>query len=415
MANEAEKFGLPQVVIDFKTKSVSAIARSARGIGVMILNNETTNTSNFYKINDVTDIPDAGITERNVMLIKKALLGTPLRLLVYTLPNKDVKVSGAASGAPSRAESGAPSGTAETLLNQADILKKLVTVKWNYICHPTGTTQDQEDLATWVKEQRGLKRKTFKAIVANFDADDKGVINFTTGGIQCVNPAYTDALSAAGGDASKVNTKTTPEYLTFTATEYTARIMGILAGLALDRSATYYQLTEVESCDTYDDIDDAISKGQLVLIDEQDGDGVKIGRACNSLHTFTTDVGEDFRYIKIVEAVDMITDDIRDTFKHSYVGKVINDYDHKMLLIAAILVYFRGLEGNVLDASASAVNTVDIDEDAQKDYITLHGLDKPENLSVQQIREYNTGTHVYLTGRVTPVNAMEDLKVTFLM
>ena len=414
MANEAEKFGLPQVIIDFKTKSVSAIARSARGIGVMILNNETTNTSNFYKINDVTDIPDTGLTERNVMLIKKALLGTPLRLLVYTLPNKDVKVSGTASAAHDM-ESGASSSTTETLLNQADILKKLVTVKWNYICHPTGTTQDQEDLATWVKGQRSLKRKTFKAVVANFDADDKGVINFTTGGIQCVNPAYTDALSAAGGDASKVNTETTPEYLTFTATEYTARIMGILAGLALDRSATYYQLTEVDSCDTYDDIDDAISKGQLVLIDEQDGDGVKIGRACNSLHTFTTDVGEDFRYIKIVEAVDMITDDIRDTFKHSYVGKVINDYDHKMLLISAILVYFRGLEGNVLDASESAVNTVDIDEDAQKDYITLHGLDKPENLSVQQIREYNTGTHVYLTGRVTPVNAMEDLKVTFLM
>lgn len=348
------------------------------------------------------------------MLIKKALLGTPLRLLVYTLPNKDVKVSGTASAAHDM-ESGASSSTTETLLNQADILKKLVTVKWNYICHPTGTTQDQEDLATWVKGQRSLKRKTFKAVVANFDADDKGVINFTTGGIQCVNPAYTDALSAVGGDASKVDTKTTPEYLTFTAAEYTARIMGILAGLALDRSATYYQLTEVDSCDTYDDIDDAISKGQLVLIDEQDGDGVKIGRACNSLHTFTTDVGEDFRYIKIVEAVDMITDDIRDTFKHSYVGKVINDYDHKMLLIAAILVYFRGLEGNVLDASESAVNTVDIDEDAQKDYITLHGLDKPENLSVQQVREYNTGTHVYLTGRVTPVNAMEDLKVTFLM
>ena len=411
MANEAEKFGLPQVIIDFKTKSVSAIARSARGIGVMILNNETTNTSNFYKINDVTDIPDTGLTERNVMLIKKALLGTPLRLLVYTLPNKDVKVSGTASAAHDM-ESGASSSTTETLLNQADILKKLVTVKWNYICHPTGTTQDQEDLATWVKGQRSLKRKTFKAVVANFDADDKGVINFTTGGIKCVNPAYTDALSAAGGDASKVNTETTPEYLTFTAAEYTARIMGILAGLALDRSATYYQLTEVDSCDTYDDIDDAISKGQLVLIDEQDGDGVKIGRACNSLHTFTTDVGEDFRYIKIVEAVDMIT---RDTFKHSYVGKVINDYDHKMLLISAILVYFRGLEGNVLDASESAVNTVDIDEDEQKNYITLHGLDKPEKLSVQQIREYNTGTHVYLTGRVTPVNAMEDLKVTFLM
>ena len=111
----------------------------------------------------------------------------------------------------------------------------------------------------------------------------------------------------------------------------------------------------------------------------------------------------------------MITDDIRDTFKNSYVGKVINDYNHKMLFIAAILVYFNGIKGNVLDASESATNTVDIDETEQKNYITLHGVDKPADLSEQQIREYNTGTHVYLTGRITPVNAMEDLKVTFTM
>lgn len=398
MANEAEKFGLPQIIINFRTKSVTAIARSARGIGVMILNNEATNTSNFYKISDSTDIPDTGLTDENVTLIKKALLGTPLRLLVYTLPKKDATVS-----------------DGSTLLNQADILKKVTNVKWNYICHPTGTTQDQEDLATWVKGQRSLKHKSFKAVVAHFDADDKGVINFTTDDIRCVNPAYTDAVTAAGGDASKVDTKTTPEYLTYTAAEYTARIMGILAGLALDRSATYYELSEVVDCATYDDIDDNISKGELCLFDEQDGNGVKIARACNSLHTFTTDVGEDFRYIKIVEAVDMIHDDIHDTFRNSYVGKCINDYNHKMLFISAILVYFRGLKGNVLDNSETAVNTVDIDEEAQKDYITLKGLDKPADLTTQQIREYNTGTKVFLTGRITPVNAMEDLKIDFDM
>lgn len=399
MANEAEKFGLPQVLIEFKTKSVSAIARSARGIGVMILENEEKNEFKFYKINDVTDIPDTGLTAENVDLIKKALLGTPLRLLVYTLPKTTVTVT---------------DGT--TRLNQQDILKQIATVKWNYICHPTGTATDQGDLVTWIVAQRNNKHKTFKAVVANVEtADDKGIINFTTGGIHVVNPAYTDALEAAGGDESKVDTSKTPKYLTYTATQYTARIMGILCGLSLDRSATYYQLAEVEDCDTYEDIDDSISKGQLCLFDEQDGDGVKIARACNSLHTFTTDVGEDFRYIKIVEAVDMIADDIRDTFKHSYLGKIINDYNHKMLFIAAILVYFRGLKGNVLDASETAVNTVDIDEDAQKDYITLKGLDKPADLTEQQIREYNTGTHVYLTGRITPVNAMEDLKCTFLM
>ena len=368
MANEAEKFGLPQIIINFRTKSVTAIARSARGIGVMILNNETTNTSNFYKISDSTDIPDTGLTDENVTLIKKALLGTPLRLLVYTLPKKDATVS-----------------DDSTLLNQADILKKVANVKWNYICHPTGAAQDQEDL------------------------------NFTTDDIRCVNPAYTDAVTAAGGDASKVDTKTTPEYLTYTATEYTARIMGIFAGLALDRSGTYYELSEVVDCATYDDIDDNISKGELCLFDEQDGNGVKIARACNSLHTFTTDVGEDFRYIKIVEAVDMIHDDIHDTFRNSYVGKCINDYNHKMLFISAILVYFRGLKGNVLDNSETAVNMVDIDEEAQKDYITLKGLDKPVDLTTQQIREYNTGTKVFLTGRITPVNAMEDLKIDFDM
>ena len=395
MPNEAEKFGLPQVIIDFRTKSTTAIARSARGIGVMILNNEATNVSKFYKISDSTDIPDEGLSAKNVELIKKALLGIPLRILVYTLPMADV-VPGEG-----------------TLLNQADVLKKLHNIKWNYICHPTGTAQDQEDLAVWVKKERNVKRKTFKAVVANFDADDKGVINFTTDNIRCVNPTYTDALQAAGGDRKKVSSSIA-EYLTYTSTEYTARIMGILAGLALDRSATYYELNEVYDCEVYEDIDDCISKGQLCLIDEMDGNGVKIARACNSLHTFTTDVGQDFRYIKIIEAVDMITDDIRDTFKNSYVGKVINDYNHKMLFIAAILVYFRNLKGNVLDDSPTAVNTVDIDEAAQKDYAILHG-DDVTKMTVQQIREYNTGTQVLLTGRITPVNAMEDLRITFTM
>lgn len=396
MPNEAEKFGLPQVIIDFRTKSTTAIARSARGIGVMILNNESTNVSKFYKISDSTDIPDEGLTAKNVDLIKKALLGIPLRILVYTLPMADVVPGGG-----------------ESLLNQADVLKKLHNIKWNYICHPTGTAQDQEDLAVWVKKERNIKRKTFKAVVANFDADDKGVINFTTDNIRCVNPAYTDALQAVGGDRKKVSSSIA-EYLTYTSTEYTARIMGILAGLALDRSATYYELNEVYDCEVYEDIDDCISKGQLCLIDEMDGNGVKIARACNSLHTFTTDVGQDFRYIKIIEAVDMITDDIRDTFKNSYVGKVINDYNHKMLFIAAILVYFRNLKGNVLDDSPTAINTVDIDEAAQKDYAVLHG-DDVTKMTVQQIREYNTGTQVLLTGRITPVNAMEDLRIAFTM
>ena len=422
MPSEAEVFGLPKVIINFRTKSTTAIARSARGIMVMILKNETANVSNYYRIADTSDIPATGLLDSNVDLIKKALLGTPLRVLVYTLPLDSVIIGGGESmvdegdvddegATPVTPAADTSETVTETKLTQADILKKLPNIKWNYICNPTGTAQDQEDLASWVKTQRNNKRKTFKAVVAKVAADHYGIINFTTGNIRVVNPDYTDALLAADGDKSQV---TVPEYITYTAAQYTARIAGILAGLSLDRSATYYELSEVVDCDSYEDIDSNINNGELCLFDEQDGNGVKIARACNSLHTFTTDVGQDFRYIKIIEAIDMIQDDIRDTFKNDYVGKVINDYNHKMLFIAAIGVYFRGLKGNVLDASETVQNYVDIDEAAQKDYAILHG-DSVEDKSVQWIREYNTGTNVYLQGRITPVNAMEDLKIEFVM
>lgn len=402
MANEKEIFGMPKVLITFKTKSTTAIARSARGIVAMILKNETTDVMKSYKISDITDIPDKGLTDKNVDLIKKCLLGTPLRILVYTIPDDTV---------------------AEPTVNQSYVLKQISNIKWNYICAPTASGSEQEDLDSWIKTQRSNKYKTFKAVLANMAADDKGIINFCTGDIKVPNPDYVEDATetpvaiigeAIVGDSTVANDDTVKPYTIYTATEYTARIAGILAGLSLDRSATYYQLPEVESVETYEDIDSLIDKGQLLLVDEGDGDGVKIARACNSLTTFTTNVGQDFRSIKIVECIDMITDDIRDTFKSDYVGKVINDYNHKMLFISAILVYFSGLKGNVLDNSPTAQNTVDIDEEQQKNYAILKGEDVAE-MTVQQIREYNTGTNVYLTGRITPVNAMEDLTIDFTM
>ena len=171
---------------------------------------------------------------------------------------------------------------------------------------------------------------------------------------------------------------------------------------------------KIKTSDTYDDVDEHIDNGELCLIDEGDGNGVKIARGCNSLHTFTTDVGQDFRFIKIIEIIDLITDDIREVFRSDYLGKVLNDYDHKMLFIAAVLVYFEELKGNLLDSSATAINTVDIDEAENKNYAKLKGRDTSE-MSIQQIREFNTGTNVFLDGDITPVNAMEDLHVQFVL
>lgn len=376
MANEQELFGMPQIIINFRTKGTTAIKRSARGIVAMILHNETKDEIHNYTIRDVSDIPDTGLTDENVDLIKKCLLGTPLRILVYTLPNTNVD---------------------SATKDQADVLKMLANIKWNWLCAPTATTQEQNDLASWIKTQRSNKHKTFKAVLSDQAADHEGVVNFCTNNIKVRTD--TDSLG-------------NPVYTTYTAVQYTARIAGILAGLALDRSATYFKLTEVESVEVYEDIDTLIDKGELLLIDEQDGDGVKIARACNSLTTFTTDKGEEFRKIKIIEGIDMVTDDIRDTFKKYYVGKVINDYNHKMLFISAILVYFSEIKGNVLDADAP--NTVDINTTWQSNYAKLHG-DDPMAMSTMEIRQYNTGDTLALVGDIRFVDAMENLKIDFTL
>ena len=376
MANEQELFGMPQIIINFRTKGTTAIKRSARGIVAMILHNETKDEIHNYTIRDVSDIPDTGLTDENVDLIKKCLLGTPLRILVYTLPNTNVD---------------------SATKDQADVLKMLTNIKWNWLCAPTASVQEQQDLASWIKAQRGNKHKTFKAVLSGQAADNEGIVNFCTNDIK----VQTDTDSSGN-----------PVYTTYTALQYTARIAGILAGLALDRSATYFKLTEVESVEVYEDIDTLIDQGELLLIDEQDGDGVKIARACNSLTTFTTDKGEEFRKIKIIEGIDMVTDDIRDTFKKYYVGKVINDYNHKMLFISAILVYFSEIKGNVLDADAP--NTVDINTTWQSNYANLHG-DDPTTMSVMEIRQYNTGDTLALVGDIRFVDAMENLKIDFTL
>lgn len=437
MANT--NLGLPQISITFSSKSATAIARSARGIVAMILNDENVTDADGvqkFTILDTTDIPATGIADSNVDLIKKALLGTPSKIHAYLIPpatheeeqvktvtndvevESDVVVTDTVTGATDTVTSTVTvtetstvteTVTVKATVNQSNALKALANVRYSYICHPTGTLQDQQDIASWVQSQRKNREKTCKAVVAHYAADDYGVINFTTTGIKVENSAYAEALELADGDESAVEV---PRYLTYTTAQYTARIAGILAGISLDRSATYYELPEVVSVDEYDDIDAHINNGEFCLFDEQDDNGVKIARGINSLTTFTGDAGQDFRFIKNVEGMDLIKDDVRDTFRNDYVGKVANTYNNKMLFVSAILAYFHGLEGNVLDPNSD--NTVDIDYNANYDYAKSRGA-SVLTMSRQQILEYPTGTQVFLTGNIRLLNAMEDLTLEFAL
>lgn len=475
----ASSLGLPQIEINFSSQATTAITRSARGVVSIILNDENVTDDDGVKyslIEDSSDIPSTGISDNSKDALSKVLVGTPYKVHAYFIPpanheeeqekviertvdsevvvtrtvdsdvtvsrdvDSDVIVTDPDTGETSTqtitvtitdtevqpvsytdteiqtiviTDTVVENVTVDAQITQADVLKKCANVRFNYICHPTGSAQDQQNLATWVANQRANKHKTYKAVVANYAADNYGVINFTTGKIKVVNPAYTTALANADGDESEVDVLI-PKYITYTAAQYTARIAGILAGLPLDRSATYYVLSEVVEVEEYDDIDEHINNGELCLIDEKDDNGVKIARACNSLTTFSSTVGEDFRFIKIIESIDLIKEDIREAFRNDYVGKIINTYDNKMLFVAAIHSYFNGLEGNVLNRTSSNSNYVEIDYNKNAAYAKSRGADI-DSMSRQQIIEYNTGTNVFLTGRIMPVNAMEDLLLTFTL
>ena len=358
--------GLPQILITLQHKAVNMIKRSSRGVVVLLLK-DGTNTD--ITTAEYTSAADAGIstsnwTAANVDYIKKAFLGNPSKVICERI--------GTASG--------------EQTYTLAAALDRLLTTNFNYLAMPAAATADTTAISTWIKAERSTKKRSVKAVLANSVSDDMGIINFTSSNIVVGAKTYNTA-------------------------EYTARIAGILAGLPLSRSATYYVLDEVDRVAATANPDTAVDAGKLFLID--DGEKVKIGRAVNSKTTVGADESEDMKKIKIVEGMDLIVDDIRSTFADEYVGKVANSYDNKVVFCAAINAYFAVLvkEGVLYDKYE---NSVAVDFESQRDYIATRGVDVTK-LSDEEIKNYNTGSHVFIYGNIQMQDAMEDLKLTLNM
>lgn len=353
--------GLPSFSMIFSGKAVSAIERSARGIVAMILTDGTEGGKDLNIYKKVDEVDFQNWTEQNYNYLKLVFAGAPSTVITIR-----------------RAEN-AEGYNAE--------LKKLKDLKWNYLTIPGLGSTDTTTISAWIKQYRDDERKTFKAVLAHCKGDHEGIINLTT-----------------------ENISTTITGAKHTAAEYCARIAGVLAGLSLARSSTYYVLDDISEAETPDDPDDRINAGELVIV--FDGRKYKIGRGVNSLVSFTTEKTEDVRFIKIVEGMDLYMDDIRETYEESYVGKIINDYDGKQMLVAAIGAYHKGLLGNVLDKSYD--NVVAIDIDAQRAYLESRGMDTSEMDDIA-VAKANTGTKVFIASNVKFVNAMEDLKMNVNM
>lgn len=305
--------GLPSIEITFRSKAVTAVQRSELGIVALVLQDDTNilvKNTTTYK--DVSGINTGDWSADNLDYIQKTFEGTPKKVICIRIP------------------------VDSTDYNEAFNLLK--SMKWNYLAIPQIIESEVDTVASWIKSKRLNDKKTFKAVLPNIEADNEGIINFTTDEIETSDKVYSTA-------------------------EYCSRIAGIMAGLPFTRSSTYFELNEVLSIKEHDDPDKDIDNGQLILIN--DGENIKIGRGVNSLTTFTIEKAKPWSKIKVLEVMDLIQDDIRDTFNKYYIGKVINVYDNQVLFFTSINAYFKTLaKDNILDKNFE--NKADVDVESQR-------------------------------------------------
>ena len=338
-------------MIEFKTLAETIIARSERGIVAVILK-DSSNTTESYTYTKENDIVKSHFTASNLSFLSLIFMGNPSKVIVERIPSDgDISLA----------------------------LEKLKNKQWYYLTVPAITDDEKNTVTEFISQMRLSHHKTFKAVLPFCAANSEGIINFCT-------------------DNIKVGTKT------YTTAEFCTRIAGILSGLALNRSSTYFTLPEVESITESESPDTDIDSGKLILIN--DGSKIKIARGVNSLTEFTNEKGSDFSKIKIIEAVDMIRDDVKTTFEDEFVGKVENSYDNKIIFIAAVNKYFKDLQsrGVLYDRFD---NKAEIDLEATRAWLSktkdVSGLDD------EAIKTANTGTNVFVKANIQIQDAIEDM------
>lgn len=353
--------GLPSISIIFKSTGTTAITRGQNGIVALILR-DAIGVKGFYKMATVGDIPE-GLSASNKEQIQLAFMGT-------VSPPKEVVCFVVETAAEDYTEA----------------FNYLETVKFNYLVVPPIIEAEKAVVATWVKSQRDNGKK-IKVVLPVHAGDHEGIINFANETIKTASKTYTTE-------------------------QYCGRIAGVLAGLPLTMASTFQVLPELIEIDrkTKAELDTAIDAGKFVLFN--DGEKIKVARGVNSLVTTTAEKGAEFKKIAIVDKLDLIFTDVKMTSEDSYIGKVSNKYDHKVLLISAIQGYFEQLENDgLLDPKKSSIG---IDFEAQRTYLKSIGVDT-DAMNDQEIKEANTKDKVFLKSSIKPLDAMEEINLNIYL
>ena len=352
---------LPNIEVTFKQLATSLIERSERGVAILIVKDDTNKTFSYKEYSSITtaEKDSALYTAANLQYIKDIFNFALNKVAVVRVDKTGGSI--------------------------ADALKTVEgNVKSGWITIADGVTEEWTTLSSWVKAKE-LERKTYKAVVYKAaDTDCKHIVNF-----------YNDQVTFADARGEVTGEK------------YCPSLIGILASCNVKKGCTYFACTNLTKVTEVADNEAAVAAGKFVLIN--DIDTVKVALGINSMTTTDGSTAtEDMKYIDIVEAMDLIQDDISSVFKIEYLGGYKNNYNNQILLISAINSYFKKLaDDNILDGSYE--NKADVDVEAQRVAWIGAGKTEAETWTDQQIKNNAFKRTVFLSGDIKILGAMENL------
>lgn len=215
-------------------------------------------------------------------------------------------------------------GTNGTVVNSnyTRYFELLKTAKWNTMGIPLGTsTEIHTQVKSFISYMRETTGTKVQAVLNNIDADTEGIIS-------TLNQGYISAQYE------------------ITVPIFVARVTGMSAGCAINKSLTYYAFedaTEIINQLTHEQIIDALRRGKFILSSRQDG-VVVVEQDINTLHTFTALKDYSFSKNRVIRTIDQINNDIRLLFEKSYLGKQNNNDDGREIFKADIVDYLNKLQ-----------------------------------------------------------------------
>jgi hypothetical protein len=233
---------------------------------------------------------------------------------------------------------GGTDGSASSATYLPVYFEKLKLTKWNTMAFNSTTATDITSVINFIRTMREDEGKYVQAVVANAaDADYEGIIN-------------------------NVNGIVTKDGTTISAADFTAWVAGATAGADITISNTGKVVEVADSIVgllSNDAIITGLDNGKFILSLSQDGN-VKVEKDINSLHTYTSEKDYVFSKNRVIRELDEIGSAIESIWENTYLGKVSNDDNGRMLFKSSIINYLSDLQnrGAIQDFDSASVEVI---------------------------------------------------------